>query len=111
MNEYLNTIIITCNDYTFEELLPILEYLRYCGAVGHSARFGIDDKKFFFDGDGASRFTEFIVNGKSYDVEHLRDWLNRVETELATYKPKSHNGSTTYEQSAGNDIAPRNDDK
>jgi hypothetical protein len=105
MNEHLNTIIITCNDYTFEELLPILEYLRYCGAVGHSTRFGIDDKRFFFDGDGASRFTEFIVNGKSYDVDHLRDWLHRVEIELATYKPKPHNGSTSCE-SAGNDTAP-----
>lgn len=71
----MNTIIITCNDYTLEEVLPLLEYLKHCGDIGHSTRVSIDDKKFFFDGDGASGFNDLIVNGESRTINWLRERL------------------------------------
>lgn len=90
-NDNNNTIVIICNQYTLDDLVPMLKYLEYCGDIGHSVSFSVDDKKFFFDGDGADKFFQLIVNGDSEKFNRRSDLASKYYDEIHKNDPKQSN--------------------
>ena len=69
LNEETNTvkIEIECTDTAAKEsLLPLLDYLKAQGSIGHTADFKVDNKIFTFDGDGNHRISSIKFEGKEY---------------------------------------------
>lgn len=55
------------NDYGLSEVMKVIEYLRWCGAVGHTCSLK-DETKYVggIDGDGSDRIKDLKVNGKAW---------------------------------------------
>lgn len=60
-------IEIECTDTAAKEgLLPLLDYLKAQGSIGHTADFKVDNKWFTFDGDGNHKISSIKFEGKEY---------------------------------------------